>query len=149
MAAVSHRFYLCRQHCVCSGAAMWKDRLGCLIFPAGYRAAEVNIKRLLMVFQVANITQHDSLNPCSYFLCGPSGGELYYQRSALTCAAAPLLPPPGLVLVVGIVNGVLDPQTFSFLHVWTLLSQGHGLPGFYKYQHHIPFHKLIHNQQWK
>ena len=57
-----------------------------------------------------------------------------------------LLPPPGLVLVVGIVNGVLDPQTFSFLHVWTLLSQGHGLPGFSCKEHSLMSDLYIHQE---
>lgn len=39
------------------------------------------------------------------------------------------LAPTGTVFVVGVVNSVLDPQSFCLLHVRTFLCQRHGFPG--------------------
>ncbi|TNN65795.1 hypothetical protein EYF80_023947 [Liparis tanakae] len=63
-----------------------------------------------------------------------SGGEAVLHVPVLSAkihlGLCRLPPPAGPVLVVGVVDGVLHPQTLGFLHVWTLLNQGHGLPGF-------------------
>lgn len=41
-----------------------------------------------------------------------------------------LLPPPGPVLVVGVVLHVLDPEPLGLLHEGLLFCDGKGFPGF-------------------
>lgn len=43
---------------------------------------------------------------------------------------AELLAASGPIFVVGVINGVLDPQPLRLLHIGPLLGKGHGFPGF-------------------
>lgn len=79
---------------------------------------------LLVLEQVGEVVGHHEARAAEW---GERGGGICIWRLAVLLQ---LLPPARPVLVVGIINGVLDPQTLSLLHVWTLLSQRHGFPGF-------------------
>lgn len=116
--------------CCCS-CCVWKNRS---VWVAAARRGEVSrgvrvsgharVRWLLVLEQVGEVVGHHEAR----------AAELW-ERSGGICTRRPgallqLLPPAGPVLVVGIIDGVLDPQTLGLLHVWTLLSQRHGLPGF-------------------
>lgn len=81
------------------------------------------VGRLLVLKQLGEVVGHQEARGAER---GQSGGGIGTLGLGVLLQ---LLPPAGPVLVVGIIDGVLDPQTLGLLHVRPLLSQRHGLPG--------------------
>lgn len=98
---------------------MWGGNVGWGARVGGH----AGVGRLLVVQQVSEVAGQQEAWGAER---RQSGGCICTLRLG---ALLQLLPPAGPVLVVGVVNGMLDPQTLGLLHVWTLLSQRHGLPG--------------------
>lgn len=109
---------------------VWKNRSVCVAaaqrVEVGGGAGEsvhARVGWLLVLEQVGEVVGHHEARAAERRMGG--GSICTWGLGALL----QLLPPAGPVLVVGVVDGVLDPETLGLLHVGAFLSQRHGLPG--------------------